>query len=148
MIRPMVEGDIPTLIDMGERFYKESPEYKLYPFSKEKLHRLGYQILNDIDYICLVYDKGGIKGMLAGALYEQFFSYGRLASELFIFVDQNARGAVAGKRLIQAFEMWANSKGATEIRVGVSSGITPDRTVGFYERLGYYHTAIQLRKVF
>ena len=147
MIRPMIAEDIPRLIEMGKDFHREATSYHPFVFSEEKLISLGYQILDDFNFMCLVHEGGEIDGMIAGAIYEQFFSFDLTAAELFLFVDKSRRGAVIGKRLVSAFEMWATSRGAREIRVGVSSGITPDRTVGFYEHLGYHRTAIQLRKV-
>ena len=146
MIRGMTEDDLPHLIKMGERFYNETPEYKLYKFEKAKLQELGWRCLTEPDSICLVYDKKGIKGMLAGGVYEQFFSFDLTASELFLFVEKTARGALIGKRLITGFEFWANSMGARETRVGVSSAIKTDRTIGFYKTLGYCETANILRK--
>ena len=93
MIRGMKEDDLPHLIKMGERFYNETPEYKLYRFEETKLQELGWQCLTEPNSICLVYDKNGIKGMLAGGVYEQFFSFDLTASELFLFVEKNARVA-------------------------------------------------------
>tara|TARA_R110000787_G_scaffold63838_8_gene144682 strand:- start:378 stop:824 length:447 start_codon:yes stop_codon:yes gene_type:complete len=147
MIRPMAREDIPTLIEMGRRFYEESPMYKIHAFSAPKLKWLGETYLNSLDYVALVYDKDGIQGMMAGCVYEQFFSRDLTASEMFLFVDQNRRGALIGKRLVEAFEVWAEAMGAKEIRVGVSAGIDTTRVVGFYQALGYDPTATQLRKV-
>jgi GNAT superfamily N-acetyltransferase len=147
VIRPMTEDDIPDLIRMGKRFYDESPEYKRYNFAQEKLYQLGLWALTEPDRMCLVYDKGGIQGMMYGMVYQQYFSTDLTASELFLFVDQDRRGALIGKRLVSAFEHWAHSMNAREIRVGVSAGINPDRVVGFYRALGYSLTASQLRKV-
>tara|TARA_Y100001938_G_C8050326_1_gene411333 strand:- start:35 stop:481 length:447 start_codon:yes stop_codon:yes gene_type:complete len=146
VIRAMKEDDLPYLIKMGERFYNETPEYRKYKFDEIKLKQLGWICLTQPENICLVYDKGGIKGMMSGAVYEQFFSFDLTASELFLFVEKTARGALIGKKLIKAFELWANSMGAKETRVGVSSAITPDRTIGFYKVLGYCNTATILRK--
>tara|TARA_R110000744_G_scaffold120327_2_gene224218 strand:- start:6223 stop:6657 length:435 start_codon:yes stop_codon:yes gene_type:complete len=143
----MAREDIPTLIEMGRRFYEESPMYKTHSFSVSKLQWLGESYLDNMNYVALVYEKSGIQGMMAGCVYEQFFSKDLSASEMFLFVDQNRRGALIGKRLVQAFEVWAEAMGAKEIRVGVSAGIETTRVVGFYKALGYDPTATQLRKV-
>ena len=147
MIRPMQKEDIPTLIDMGREFHAESPIYNIYTFEEQKLYELGLHILNDINSICLVYDKDGIQGMMAGCIYEQYFSYDTTAAELFLFANKDKRGALIGKRLVTAFELWASSMNAMEVCVGVSAGINPDRIVGFYEKMGYGNTSKQLRKV-
>lgn len=147
MIRPMTVEDIPRLIEMGRDFHKESDQYNLYSFCEEKLWDMGIAALEESHQMCIVHDRNGVDGMLYGFAYEQFFSRDMSASEVFVFVSQDARGALIGKRLIKAFELWAASLGVKEMRVGVSAGITTERTVGFYEKLGYDYNSTMLKKV-
>lgn len=147
MIRPWDENDLDALIEMGMRLHNEAKAYHNFKFSPQRVMETFYAILNNSFQVGLCYDDGGIKGAMAGAIYPQFFSKGLTASELFVFVEQDARGGVIGKRMIAAFETWAINMGASEIRVGVSSGIKSERTVGLYRKLGYNPTATQLRKV-
>ena len=142
----MTLDDMPDLIRMGKKFYEESPEYKRFSFNEDKLHTLGHWAITEPDSICIVYDKNGIQGMMYGMVHEQYFSLDKSAGELFLFVNQDRRGALIGKRLVSAFEAWAHSMNAIDIRVGVSAGITPDRVVGFYKALGYTSNATMLRK--
>lgn len=147
VVRPWVEDDLDALIDMGRRFHDEAEAYHNFEFSPHRIMQNFFAVLGSHDQVGLCYDDGGIKGAIAGAIYPQFFSKGLTASELFLFVEQTARGGVIGKRLIRAFETWAISMGACEIRVGVSAGIKSERTIGLYGKLGYNPTATQLRKV-
>lgn len=147
MIRPWVEDDLDSLIEMGQRLHNEAEAYSHFEFSPYRVMQTFFGIMQSEDQVGLCYDKDGIKGAMAGAIYPQFFSKGKTASELFVFVEQTARGGLIGKRLLAGFEHWAMAMGAKEIRVGVSSGILPGRTVGLYKKLGYNPTATQLRKV-
>lgn len=147
MIRPWNEDDLDALIEMGMRFHNEAESYHNFKFSPHRVMENFFIILERHDQIGLVYDDGGIRGAIAGAIYPQFFSKGLTASELFVFVEPTARGGIIGKRLIGALELWARDMGASEIRLGVSSGIKPERTIGLYEKFGYTPTATQLRKV-
>jgi GNAT superfamily N-acetyltransferase len=147
VIRPWEEDDLDALLALGSRFYDEAQSYRNFKFSPHKVMENFFFILERHDQVGLCYDDGEIKGAIAGAIYPQFFSKGLTASELFLFVDHGARGGVIGKRLVNAFENWAMAMGANEIRVGVSSGIKQERTIGLYEKLGYTSTATQLRKV-
>ena len=147
MIRPWTEEDLDPLIAMGQRFYNEAEAYNNFEFSPYRIMQSFFAVMKSTEQVGLCYEKDGIKGAIAGAIYPQFFSKGLTASELFVFVEPTTRGGVIGKRLINAFEQWANSMGASEIRLGVSAGIATKRTVGLYEKLGYTPTATQLRKV-
>lgn len=147
MIRPWLESDLDALIEMGQRFYEEAESYSNFKFSPQAVMENFYGVMNSPHQLGICYDKSGIKGAMCGAVYQQFFSKGLTASELFVFVEPNVRGGVIGKKLIKAFEQWAIGMCASEIRVGVSSGIKPQRIVGLYEKLGYTLTATQLRKV-
>ena len=74
---------------------------------------------------------------MAGALVvPNFFDKDRLiATELFWWVDKEARGNGAGKRLLNGLESWAQDKGAERLTM-----ITMDslENVGkLYERAGY-----------
>ena len=146
MIRPWTEEDLDPLIAMGQRFYNEAEAYNNFEFSPYRIMQSFFAVMKSTEQVGLCYDKDGIKGAIAGAIYPQFFSKGLTASELFVFVEPTTRGGVIGKRLINAFEQWANSMGARETRVGVSSAIKTDRTIGFYKTLGYCETANILRK--
>jgi len=147
VIRPWNEDDLDALIEMGAGFHDEAHSYHNFKFSPHRVMESFFMVLERHDQVGLCYDDGGIRGAIAGAIYPQFFSKGLTASELFVFVEPTARGGVIGKRLLSAFEEWAKAMGASEIRVGVSSGIKQERTVGLYEKLGYTPTATQLRKV-
>lgn len=147
MIRPMTLDDLPRLIEMGREFYDESEEYKLYSFDEDKLVALGHLAMEGEYAICLVHERDGtVDGMLYGFAYEQFFSEDMSASEMFVFASKDARGAFIGKRLLMAFELWAESLGVKEMRVGVSAGITTERTIGLYKKLGYNYNSTMLKK--
>lgn len=136
------------MIEMGMAFHAEAQSYHNFKFSPQRVMENFFLILERHDQVGLLYhDDEEIKGLLGGAIYPQFFSKGLTASELFVYVKPSARGGLIGKRLMDSFENWAFAMGASEIRVGVSSGIKQERTVGLYEKLGYTPTATQLRKV-
>jgi GNAT superfamily N-acetyltransferase len=77
---------------------------------------------------------GGLGGAITPDLND-----GRLcAQELFWFVDPQHRGGSGSVRLVQAFEEWAVSKGAVEMRmVRLLTGGDTERLDGFYTKRGY-----------
>ena len=49
-------------------------------------------------------------------------------------------------RLVYAFEEWAKEQGASELSLGVSTGVQTEVTVRMYERMGYKMAAYGLIK--
>ena len=75
---------------------------------------------------------------MAGALVvPNFFDMNRLiATELFWWVDEEARGNGAGKRLLNGLESWALSKGAERLSMIAMDALS--ESVGhLYEKSGY-----------
>ena len=58
-----------------------------------------------------------------------------------LVVDENARSAGAGAKLLNAAEKWARSKRC--VTMNVRSNVTRERAHGFYERNGYEHYKTQ-----
>ena len=124
----MTAQDIPVLIDMGAAMHKES-RYEKLDFDPEKLRHLGTNMLDQPDgWLCLVAERDSeVIGFCIGYVAPHFFG-----NDL-----PEHRGGMIGARLVKAYDAWCSEKGVKEPLLGVSAGITPDRTGQLYERLGY-----------
>ena len=78
-----------------------------------------------------------IIGVFIGFITEYYFGKDLYASDLTYYVDRTKRGSVAAVKLFREFETWAIKKGAKRINPATSTGINPERTKKFYERMGY-----------
>ena len=138
MIRPMTAQDIPVLIDMGAAMHKES-RYEKLDFDPEKLRSLGTNMLDQPDgWLCLVAERDSeIIGFCIGYVAPHFFGNNLTSGDLAIYVVPEHRGGMMGARLVKAYDAWCSEKGVKQPLLGVSAGITPDRTGQLYERLGY-----------
>ena len=137
-IRAAHEEDIGRLVQLGRAMQEESPRFSRMGYSASKVWSLFINLIANEDAVVLVaVVDGEIVGMLMGYVTEQFFSHVRSASELVVYVTPECRGGRAAVRMIQAFEMWAFERGAKEIQLGVSTEVDAERTVGFYQRMGY-----------
>lgn len=146
-IRTLTVKDGVQLLDLAREMHAESPRYSGVEFKSYKvLHMLGL-VLNEQDGIGFVACEGErVVGFICGCLVEHFFSDARYASDLAVYVVPELRRAGIAAQLIKRFEEWAFAKGATEVTLGVSTGVNPDGTVRMYERLGYSLTSQTLVK--
>lgn len=135
-IRSITQEDMPLLLYMGRLMHEESPRFSVHPFIEERAAQtIQYIINNDSGFIAQ--DNERVVGMIGGALVPHYFSNVVFANDLAVYVTPEYRGGRAALLLVKAFEDWAMRNGAIEIVLGLSTGINPERTGKFYERLGY-----------
>ena len=147
MIRRMTAQDIPALIALGEAMHKES-RYSSLDFSADKLRELGRTILaKPNEWLALVSDRGGeIIGFCLGFVCPHFFGNDLTSGDLAVYVTLEHRGGMAGVALVKEYDAWCLKMGVREPLLGVSAGITPERTGQLYERLGYTEKYIIYKK--
>lgn len=147
-VRTIHLEDQEQLLAMARTMHGESPRYKGRSFSEEKARNIITMLtlrLGDSAGF-LAETRGQIVGMIGGAVVEDFFGHDKYATDFVLYVLPEHRGGWAAPRLIRAFEEWARDSGATEICLGVSTGIHMEETVCLYERLGYKISSVTLIK--
>lgn len=99
------------------------------------------QTRNDIDrkqVNCFIaYDGEHAIGFLVGVTTGAFHRHGIVAEQKLCYVTPTARGTLAVKLLIRAFERWARINGATQIFTGTANQRYAERTSKLFEHLGY-----------
>lgn len=60
-----------------------------------------------------------------------------VASDFLFYVVPEARGTMAGYRLIKAYKAWATELGCAEVRLSIASGINEVRVGRMFEKLGF-----------
>ena len=146
MIRDMEEKDIPYLIDLGYQLHQEG-NFKNLDYDREKCKKLGNVLLTNPRFKCFISedDKGYI-GMIMGYIATYIFNNQKYASDLLLYVDPKRRGGLSAARLIKAFEKWAKSNGAEEVRNGSMNGINIKLIKELYEKLKYEITGQTFKK--
>lgn len=135
MIRVATEADIPALVDLGQEMHLES-NFSSLTFDVEKTKEYVKSLLGYGIVFCSE-DNGKITGFIAGFLYQPYFSYDFLATDIGLFITKDARGGMAAPRLIDSFTKWAESNGAKQVRPGISVGGNIEGVARLYERMGY-----------
>lgn len=132
--------DVSVLVSLGRVMHRESPRYSRFPFVDAKVDALVRGLINNPDgaviFVAEERDQG-IIGMFGGILAEHYFTTGKYATDVAVFVAQAYRGGSAFPRMLAAFEEWAAAKGAFEIAPGISTEVNAARTLALYEKKGY-----------
>lgn len=131
------------MVELGRRMHDESPRYSRLEYSHEKVGRVCEHLITLEGGFAWVGERNGIiVGTMIGTCEEHWMSSDKVASELALFVESSARGAMLASRLITAFVNWAEINGASVTFAGASTGIEPERTAQFYERFGFSRSGV------
>jgi len=137
MIRPVSNRDIPQCVLLGAAMHKES-RYAHLDFSVPKVVNMIETIITSDDWCGFVAEKDhNLIGFAAGYVMPHFFGDDLTSGDLAIYVSKVHRGGMLGVKLVKAYVAWCEAKGVKEPMLGVSAGITPERTGQLYERMGF-----------
>jgi GNAT superfamily N-acetyltransferase len=136
MIRHATHSDINALLPLAAAMHAESRFHAL-DFDQNKMRALFEHLAgNENGCLLTVEHDGALHGVLAGGLAQDFFGNTVAAFEYGVYVAPTRRGSMAGVRLVKTYLAWARGRGAVYINMGVTTGVTTDRTGALYERLG------------
>jgi hypothetical protein len=133
-LRLATHEDMPTILEMAEKFAASSP-YGEFPQETEKLTALIEGLLRDRNkgIIILYLVDGKPEGMIAGVLTEMVFSREGTTQELMWWVNPGHRTRKS-LSLKEAYEYWAKRVGAKYIMMSEPGD---DKVARYYERTGY-----------
>ena len=133
MNRAVVE-DIPTMIQMGARFFETSGLDKWFTYNPNSFAQTLVMLIETPQAIVLYSEHG----MAAAMAYPCWFNREHLtAQELFWWVEPEARGGLLGAELRQGLENWAREKDCLTMEMGALDASKPEALARYYARLGY-----------
>ncbi|MCY1708365.1 GNAT family N-acetyltransferase [Pannonibacter sp. SL95] len=135
MIRQATPQDIPAIIDLLYTLHSESPVYSEEPVDEFYVEANLLQMLESEGAVVLIDDE--YRGFMIGAFAPNWFSRTVQAYEVILCIAPEHRGGILAARLIKEFERYAKSKGAVTVSAGASTGMSDERTINLYIRLGY-----------
>jgi len=137
-VRPIEPDDLPKVIDLGRQMHQESV-YRHFNFDPSKFGRLLYHYVTNPNS-CFAHvgtGKDTLSGVFLGSIDEHYFGTDLIASDTLWYVSPQSRGSRVALQLLWAFEKWAKNANVAEIYVGVSSGLSADKTGTMLQKLGY-----------
>ncbi len=142
IFRATTESDILRLVDIALEYHHES-RYGLIPFSREKFVKSYSRIVADENALSIVVEfQGRPVGLLGANVGEYFLGSGtRIATNYIFYVSPGIRHSLLGGkvaiRLMRIFTDWARAQGASEINIHATSGIEPQQTHRFLQKVGF-----------
>lgn len=141
MIRLLEKEDIPPLVEMGRAF--AALVDKPVTYSPERTESVLIAMMENAtpgapNSVVFVFEEAGIiEGVILGAMAPVWFAEEWAAIEVALWVQPDSRGGKIARKLIEAFEAWGKSMGASfstmsDLCIG---GEYP--ASGLFERLGY-----------
>lgn len=135
--------EIPELLEIAVQFWNESPTYKQRPLDINKVRAHLQSLILYPSTGCLFVCKdehGQILGGFAGGIQAEWFGHSVMSFDYCLFVRPESRGSRAAYLLIKQFIAWSQEQGADWIQCGTATKINTDRTIKFYEKMGFIHT--------
>lgn len=146
-IQQAMHADLDDLVMLGRAMRSESitgfPEIDAAAIDAH-LHLLADN--PDRIFMAIAREAGAPVGLVSGVIGPYAFSHDLRACCDTLFVLPGFRGRHAGVRLLRSFDAWAGASGARSVYLGISTGITPDRTSRLLARLGYAALGQTFRK--
>jgi GNAT superfamily N-acetyltransferase len=138
-VRPLDPEDVDRLVELGERMHAEGA-FAFLPFDREKVRLFALRYAAPApDRLGLVAELDGrLIGMFAGRLAEYFFCHEKIASDMLLYIEPEARGSTAAGRLMRAYRAWAIERSAREVCLGTSNQVQGPATGRFYEVMGFH----------
>jgi GNAT superfamily N-acetyltransferase len=146
MIRAATLADVPALVALGAVLHATS-DYRDQPYVEEKVAGLLENLIQGQGVVFAAVKDGEVVGGIAGGVTEHWFNHEVHAFEYSFFIAEQHRSGLLAMKLLLALEHWAIRRGATECRIGITTGINVEGTSRFYRYMGYRETGPLFTKV-
>jgi GNAT superfamily N-acetyltransferase len=149
-VRDAILSDAMDIAELLSGFHTESRygQSEL-EFCKDTMLRTVIGFLENVpETFCKVVVSGSkLTGLLLADYAPIPFAKGVFSRVAFFYIAPAYRGGMSAFRMLKQYVQWAKELGAREIHGGTSSGVSPRRTVGLYEKLGFEEAGHTMRFV-
>ena len=142
------EADIPSLLALGAAMHAETLFARV-PLQLDRFEDHIRAALADRAHQQIFVHKAN--GVLQGALFARadpyIFSDAIIVSDQLFYIFPQHRSFALARRMVQAVEVWARSKNATEVCLAVSTGKNLGRLDALYARFRYQRVGGVFKKL-
>jgi GNAT superfamily N-acetyltransferase len=135
MLRYASKDDLEVLCDIMWEIYAEAPEYRDRTIDPLYTREMLNQFLERDDMVVILDNEG--RGVFIGIINTEWNTGSLHGCEVLLYVRSAYRGSLLGAHLIKKFEQTCIDLDCEHVSLGISTGITEDRTIELYKRLGY-----------
>ena len=131
--------DLPEILALGQQMHEESA-FRHFDFSLSKCAMLFHTCVTNPDTHFIqvaVGPTGAIIGLFVGHISEYYFGDDLIASDYLWYVAPEHRGSRAGILLLRDFQVWAAARHASEVHIGISTGVFAEKTGALLTKFGF-----------
>jgi GNAT superfamily N-acetyltransferase len=128
--------DAREIATLGELLHDTS-SYAGIPYNHAKVEALMRELTGGSGAVFVVRKDGEIVGGIAGAVSAHWFSDELHGYEFSFFIRPDARNGFTAMKLISAFRIWCQARGAKSVRMGITTGIHEESTGQLYRLAGF-----------
>lgn len=139
-IRVATLSDIPTLVQFGESFVSESPNYKNRGYDVHHAANHFSNLINGTGVIFVAEYESQVIGGFAGGIVNDWFSNQKMAFDYVLYIKPEFRKSHVAFELISAFITWSKLMGANRIQCGTATGVETKACVRLYKKFGFIET--------
>lgn len=137
-VRWALPDDLPAAMELARSLHAEANWYSERPFDLAHTERQYLSRLVGGDYFSFIAEVNGeLAGVVFGFFVDLLTTPSKVAVEEILYVKPEYRNRRVGFALISEMEKWAAFKGADFVQIGISTGITPEKTDQLYRRNGF-----------
>ena len=149
VVRDPSLDDFKQINDLG-RWFQENSNFRNCGWSDGKAYgfvKAGTSPSSDT-FMLVAEEDGELVGFFLGNVVEYVFSDENIAQELVLVFKPDMREGIAGaiNKMITGFCLWAESKDAVEVAVGITSGIAGEGYKKLLERHCFNEVGVLLKK--
>ena len=143
MITVATMGDLPEMIKLGKKFWKQTAYYKDHgiDYDVRTVWEVSKECITNGVSLCSWSEDGKIDGIMLMPIvpFPMNANY-TSATEWVFFVDPSKRGSRAGYQMIRKAEVLLKEKGVTLFSLVSLTNVTPDVANKLYEGMGFEHS--------
>lgn len=140
-------ADVPRLAALGFAMHAES-DYRDQPYDEGKVRALMEYLIGGAGAVFVVRRDGEIVGAMAGGVTSNWFNDEPQGFEYGLFIEPAARHGLTALRLVSAFCIWCEKRGAKRLRVGITTGVQTEGTAALYRLAGFQDGGVFLTREF
>ena len=146
-VRDAESGDLGSLVYLGSRMLAETVA-EFPPLDVEHMRgKLDTAVaMPEVFLIALVEDDGVPVGMVTAVAGDYAFSPERRSASDLLFVVPERRGSTAAHRLVKRYLDWSAGLDAKFANIGLSTGVSPESTGRFLERMKFQPMGMMYRR--
>ncbi|CDM57200.1 GNAT family N-acetyltransferase [Rhizobium favelukesii] len=127
-------SDLSALVALAERFHAEAGGS--YHFRIDRVRAFLAQAITSREYLAVVAGEAPC-GFLIARAGENYLTGERMAEEVAMYVEPDARSACLAASLIGKFEAWAAATGCSVAKLTAQHSARPAAVARLYRRSGY-----------